>query len=86
MKVTVEYIGDDNSLPPATIDVQPSSTVEELLTLYSANHNQLDLTKVTAYFEMVRLKSELDLLTAGVKDEGRIVVKDKTNTCCCALF
>lgn len=85
MRVTVEYQGKETSLPPVSIEVQPYVTVEELMALYSGMHNQLDLTKVETYLEQHRLKSEIDLLSAGVREDAKLVVRDSAS-CCCALL
>jgi hypothetical protein len=88
MRVTVEYQGKELTLPPTTIEVPRSATVEELLTLYSANHNQLDLTKVAAYLDSKRINSQANLVAVGVPDDGKIIVRDAASgcCCCCALF
>jgi hypothetical protein len=86
MRVTVEYHGNELTLPPTTIEVARSATVEELLSLYSANHNQLDLTKVTAHLDSKRINSKANLMAAGVPDDGRIIVRDAASGCCCCAL
>lgn len=71
---------------PCIIDVSPSNTISEMVSLLSLRYTHLDPVYLCAAQNDVVLKDDLTVIEAGVKDEDKVEIRLLSRRNCCQLL
>lgn len=86
MRVNLEPGSKNLEFETCSLEVEPNSTVEHLLSLLSFRHNTLDPTKLYLVLKGKRLGEDVSILDAGIQDEDTLTVHETGQGSCCALL
>lgn len=77
--------GEDVPFDQCRVDVLPSHTVSEMVSLLSVRFNTLDPLLVEAVKDSKVLEDAMTLYDAGVKEEDKVLIRFKPRGWCCVL-